>query len=246
VSDPAPAAPAGPALRAAGLSHSYGDLPVLRSIDLELPAGGTLAVLGPNGAGKSTLLRIVSTLLRPTAGSIALYGHELPREAWKLRGRIGFLGHQPLLYRDLGARENLDFHGKLFGLDGAGAERAAELLDRVGLAHRAATRVDKMSAGMVKRLAVCRALLHEPDLLVLDEPLANLDPAGAEVVAPLLGPAPGRTRVIVTHDVEAALEQADRVLGLHRDGSVAFEIAAAEVDPATAREIYSERAGAVR
>jgi ABC-type multidrug transport system ATPase subunit len=103
-----------------------------------------------------------------------------------------------------------------------------------------------MSAGMVKRLAVCRALLHEPDLLVLDEPLANLDPAGAEVVAPLLGPAPGRTRVIVTHDVEAALEQADRVLGLHRDGSVAFEIAAAEVDPATAREIYSERAGAVR
>ena len=97
MSDPAPAAPAGPALRAAGLSHSYGDLPVLRSIDLELPAGGTLAVLGPNGAGKSTLLRIVSTLLRPTAGSIALYGHELPREAWKLRGRIGFLGHQPLL-----------------------------------------------------------------------------------------------------------------------------------------------------
>ena len=160
-------------------------------------------MLGPNGAGKSTLLRIVATLLRPTAGSIALYGHELPREAWKLRGRIGFLGHQPLLYRDLGARENLDFHGKLFGLDGAGAERADELL-------------------------------------------ANLDPAGAEVVAPLLGPAPGRTRVIVTHDVEAALEQADRVLGLHRDGSVAFEIAAAEVDPATAREIYSERAGAIR
>ena len=94
-------------------------------------------MLGPNGAGKSTLLRIVSTLLRPTAGSIAVSGTELPREAWKLRGRIGFLGHQPLLYRDLGARENLDFHARLFGLAGAGAERAAELLDRVGLAHRA-------------------------------------------------------------------------------------------------------------
>src|SRR6188768_3730453 len=114
VSDRPPAAPAGPALRAAGLSHSYGDLPVLRALDLELPA----------------------------AGSIAVGGHELPREAWRLRGRIGYLGHQPLLYRDLGARENLDFHGKLFGLDGAGAERADELLDRVGLAHRAATRVD--------------------------------------------------------------------------------------------------------
>ena len=96
---------------------------------------------------------------------------------------------------------------------------------------------------MVKRLAVCRAVLHEPELMVLDEPLANLDPAGAEVVAPLLGPAPGRTRVLVTHDVGAALEDADRVLGLERDGSVAFELPADRVDAERAREIYSERTG---
>ena len=99
---------------------------------------------------------------------------------------------------------------------------------------------------MVKRLAVCRAVLHEPDLLILDEPLANLDPEGAETVAPLLGPAPGRTRVVVTHDVEAALEQADRVVGLGRDGSVAFELPVADVDAERARRIYSERIGAPR
>jgi ABC-type multidrug transport system ATPase subunit len=242
VSEPA-SEPAAPALRAAGLSLAYGGRWVLRDLALELAAGATLAVLGPNGAGKSTLLRIVATLLRPTAGSIEVLGAALPKEAWRLRGRIGFLGHQPLLYRDLDARENLAFHGRLFGLPDGGAARAGELLERVGLAARARTRVDEMSAGMVRRLAVCRTLLHEPDLLVLDEPLANLDPAAATAVAPLLGPAPGRTRIVVSHDVEAALADADRVLGLERDGTVAFESAAAEVDPDRARAIYSERAG---
>lgn len=237
--------PAAPALRAAGLCLAYGERWVLRDLDLELAAGGTLAVLGPNGAGKSTLLRIVATLLRPTEGSVEVLGAALPREAWRLRGRIGFLGHQPLLYRDLDARENLAFHGRLFGLPGGGAERAAELLEQVGLSARADARVEEMSAGMVRRLAVCRALLHEPDLLVLDEPLANLDPAAAAAVAPLLGPEPGRTRIVVSHDVEAALADADRVLGLERDGTVAFECAAAGIDPDRARAIYSERAGAV-
>jgi heme exporter protein A len=241
VSEPA-SEPAAPALRVTGLSLAYGERWVLRDISLELVTGGTLAVLGPNGAGKSTLLRIVATLLRPTEGSIEVLGAPLPDQAWKLRGRIGFLGHQPLLYRDLDARENLAFHGRLFGLRGDGAERAEELLDGVGLAARARTRVDEMSAGMVRRLAVCRALLHEPDLLVLDEPFANLDPAAAAAVAPLLGPAPGRTRVVVSHDVEAALADADRVLGLERDGTVAIESAAAEVDPGRVRAIYSERA----
>jgi len=243
VSEPVPQ-PADPrALRAAGLSHAYGDRWVLRDLDLALGGGETLAVLGPNGAGKSTLLRILATLLRPTAGSVAVGGHELPGEAWRLRGRIGYLGHQPLLYRDLDARENLAFHARLFGLGDAGAGRAADLLERVGIAGRASTRVGEMSAGMVKRVAVCRAVLHDPDLLILDEPLANLDPEGVETVAPLLGPAPGRTRVVVTHDVDAALEQADRVLGLRRDGSVAFAAPAAAVDADRARSVYSERAG---
>ena len=228
------------ALIAEDLSLAYGDRWVLRDLTLTLPPGRTLAVIGPNGAGKSTLLRIVATLLRPTAGTVAVLGSQLPREGWRLRGRIGYLGHSSLLYRDLGAAENLRFHARLFGLPDGGAERIAELLERVGLAHRAGTRVGEMSAGMVQRLAVCRAVLHEPDLLVLDEPLANLDPAAAETVAPLIGPGPGRTRVLVTHDVDAALAGADRVLALGRDGSVAFEADASAVDPERARSIYAD------
>ena len=236
MADPAPE----PALRASSLSQAYGESWVLRDLSFELPVGGTLAVIGPNGAGKSTLLRVIATLLRPTSGEVSVLGSELPGSAWRLRGRVGYLGHQALLYRDLGAAENLRFHARLFGLPEEGRERIAELLDEVSLSHRASTRVGEMSAGMVKRLAVCRALLHDPELLILDEPLANLDPAGADVVAPLLGPRPGRSRVLVTHDVAAALSGADRVLALSRDGVVAFESPASEVDPERARAIYSE------
>jgi len=228
------------ALRASGLWRAYGERWVLRDLDLELELGRTLAVIGPNGAGKSTLLRILATLLRPTGGSVELLGCALPREAWKLRGRVGYVGHSPLLYRDLGAGENLRFHARLFGLPGDGADRIAELLERVGLSHRAGTRVGEMSAGMVQRLAVCRAILHERELLVLDEPLANLDPGAAESVAPLIGPAPGRTRFLVTHDVGAALSGADRVLALARDGGVAFDRDASDVDVERARSVYSD------
>jgi len=230
----------GKAIHASGLWRAYGERWVLRDLDLDLEIGRTLAVIGPNGAGKSTLLRIAATLLRPTEGEVALLGCELPREAWKLRGRIGYVGHSSLLYRDLGAAENLRFHARLFGLPGDGSERIAELLERVGLAHRAGTRVGEMSAGMVQRLAVCRAVLHEPELLVLDEPLANLDPAAAESVAPLIGRAAGRTRILVTHDVAAALNGADRVLALARDGSVAFDRDASAVDAELARSVYSD------
>ncbi len=232
--------PGARALVADDLSLAYGDRWVLRRLSLALPRGQTLAVIGPNGAGKSTLLRIVATLLRPTEGRLAVLGCELPREAWRLRGRIGYLGHQSLLYRDLGAEENLRFHARLFGLPGGGADRIAELLERVGLAHRAGTRVGEMSAGMVQRLAVCRAVLHEPEILALDEPLANLDPAAAETVAPLIGASSGRSRILVTHDVGAALTGADRVLALARDGSVAFEGEAAAIDAERARSVYSD------
>jgi heme exporter protein A len=229
-----------PALRARSLSLAYGERWALRELDVELPAASTLAVIGPNGAGKSTLLRIVATLLRPTEGEVSVLGCALPREAWKLRGRIGYLGHTSLLYRDLTAAENLRFHARLFGLPGDGTERIAELLERVDLSHRSTTRVAEMSAGMVQRLAACRAVLHEPDLLVLDEPLANLDPAGADIVQPLIGPGEGRARVLVTHDVAAALGGSDRVLALARDGSVAFAGESAGLDPERARAVYSD------
>ena len=231
------------AVVATDLHRAYGDEWVLREVGLSLPAGETLAVIGANGAGKSTLLRILATLLRPGEGEVAVLGCELPGQAWRLRGRIGYLGHQALLYRDLSATENLRFHARLFALPDEGRDRIDQLLDAVGLAHRASTRVAEMSAGMVQRLAICRAVLHEPELLLLDEPVAHLDPAGAAVVEPLIGRAPGRTRVLVTHDVEVALGEADRVLALGRDGSVVYEGEAAALDPAGARAVYAERAG---
>jgi ABC-type multidrug transport system ATPase subunit len=204
-----------PALRLAGLRRDYGDRAALDGVGLELPAGESLLVLGPNGAGKTTLLRILATLLRPSGGEVVVLGCSLPREAWKLRGRIGYLGHEPLLYRDLSGRENLRFHARLHGLGGEAAEaRIESLLGAVKMERRADERVAELSAGMRQRLAICRCVLHEPDLLLLDEPDSNLDAEGRELAHELIGPGSGRTRVVVTHDPERHLPEADRVLRL--------------------------------
>jgi heme exporter protein A len=205
-----------------GLRRDFGELPALEGIGFELAAGESLVVLGPNGAGKTTLLRILATLLRPSGGEVRVLGARLPGEAWRARGRIGFLGHEPLLYRDLSGRENLRFHARLHGLRGAAAEdRIEELLRAVGIERRADQRSAELSAGMRQRLAICRCVLHEPELLLLDEPESNLDAEGRELARDLIGPGAGRTRVIVTHDPERALPDADQVLRLGAGGKVA-------------------------
>jgi len=208
-----------PALRLAGLRRDYGDRTVLDGIGLELGHGETLLVLGPNGAGKTTLLRILATLLRPSGGEVWAFGCALPDEAWKLRGRVGLLGHEPLLYRDLSGRENLRFHAHLHGLRGEAAEqRIAGLLAAVGMERRAEQRVAELSAGMRQRLAICRCVLHEPELLLLDEPDSNLDAEGRELARALIGPGEGRTRVVVSHDPERFEAEAQRVLRLEAGG----------------------------
>jgi heme exporter protein A len=169
---------------------------------------------------------------------VSVLGCALPREAWRVRGRIGYLGHEPLLYRDLTCAENLRFQARLHGLPDGGAKRIEALLERVGMPRLGGELVRNLSAGMVQRLAVCRALLHEPDLLLLDEPRSHLDPEAASVVEPLLGPAPGRTRVVVTHDVDAGLAEADAVLALRAGGSVAYAGAAGGLSAGDARTIY--------
>ena len=226
-----------------GLSRAYGDHLALRDVSVELGHGETLAVLGPNGAGKTTLLRILATLLRPSAGEIEVLGAALPRQAWKVRARIGFLGHEPLLYRELTVAENLAFHGRLHGLERNGAARAAELLERVGMDAAAEVRVNDLSAGMRQRVAVCRALLHEPELLLLDEPNAHLDPGASQLVEPLIGAGSGHTRVLVTHDPGAGLAGADRVLALCRDGAVAISAPAVEVSRDDLDAVYSTGGG---
>ena len=207
------------ALSAAGLRRDYGERTALEAIGFELKQGETLLVLGPNGAGKTTLLRILATLLRPSGGEVRALGCAIPAEAWKLRGRIGFLGHEPLLYRDLSGRENLRFHACLHGIEAERAEaRIEELLSAVAMERRADERVAELSAGMRQRLAICRCVLHGPELLLLDEPDSNLDAEGRELVRGLIGPAEGRTRVVVTHDPERFEGEADRVLRLEAGG----------------------------
>jgi heme exporter protein A len=203
------------ALSLDGLRKDFGERTALDGVSLELGAGQALVVLGPNGAGKTTLLRILATLLRASGGSAVVLGCELPREAWKLRGRIGYLGHEPLLYRDLSGRENLAFHARLHGIGREpAAARIETLLEAVGMERRADERVAELSAGMRQRLAICRCVLHEPELLLLDEPDSNLDEQGRGVARELVGDGSGRTRVIVTHDPDRHLPEADRVLRL--------------------------------
>ena len=216
-----------------GLERRYGDRPALRGVSIAVGEGQTLAVFGANGAGKTTLLRVLATLLRPHAGSAVVLGASLPEEAWRVRGRVGFLGHEPLLYPDLTARENLLFHARLHGVATA---RVDELLDQVGLSPRAGDVVRELSRGMVQRVAVARAVLHDPAVLLLDEPRAGLDPGAAEELEPLIGRASGRTRVIVTHDVERGLREADVVLGL-RAG--APELAGGRAAADEVRRLYS-------
>jgi heme exporter protein A len=219
------------AIELADVGRAYGDRIALAGVTLALEQGETLAVFGANGAGKTTLLRILATLLRPHRGSARVLGSELPREGYRVRGRLGFLGHEPLLYRDLTGRENLRFHARLHG---ARQTRIDELLDAVGMRRRADDPVHTYSRGMVQRTAVCRALLHEPELLLLDEPLAGLDPGAAALIAPLLATG---TRVVISHDVEHGLAEADLVLGL-RGGRVALLERAADVSPADVRALY--------
>jgi heme exporter protein A len=213
------------AIELRGLARSYGERPALRDVSASVPAGATLAVLGPNGAGKSTLLRILATLLRPHAGEVRVLGEELPRRSWAVRGRVGLLAHDPLLYRELSGRENLRFHARLHDV---GEERIERLLEEIGLARRADEPLHSLSRGTVQRLAICRAVLHAPALLLLDEPRANLDPGAAALAEPLIGRATGATRVITSHAPQDALAEADLALGL-RDGRQAFLAPAAEV-----------------
>ncbi|HUA47495.1 MAG TPA: heme ABC exporter ATP-binding protein CcmA [Solirubrobacteraceae bacterium] len=224
-----------PAIELRGLVRHFGERTVLRQVSVSVPAGATLAVLGRNGAGKSTLLRILATLLRPHAGEVSVLGEPLPRRAWAVRGRLGLLAHEPLLYRDLSGRENLGYHARLHGV---APRRVEDVLDAVGMRERADEPVRQLSRGMVQRLAICRTILHSPRVLLLDEPLANLDPAATDLVGPLIGRASGATRVLTSHDPRAALAEADLVLGLE-GGRAAFVTAPDRVEPAALERLYA-------
>jgi heme exporter protein A len=194
------AAGAGAAILLRDVTRRYGEREALRSVSTTLAPGCTLAVFGPNGAGKTTLLRMLATLLIPHSGTLRVFGSDLPRDAHRVRPQVGFLSHDPLLYRDLSGRENLDFYARLYAVPNA-AQRIAHLLEVTGMTARAGDPVASLSRGMAQRLAVCRAVLHEPRLLLLDEPRSHLDPEAAATVDSLVGPRSDTTRVLVTHDL---------------------------------------------
>ena len=205
-----------------GLVKNYGMLPVLRGVDLQIGAGEFVTLVGANGAGKTTLLRIVATLLRPTAGEVSVGGWPLPGYADRVRRHLGLVSHHALLYGDLTAAENLHFFARLYGLEEQDA-RVDRALHTVGLAARQRDPVRTFSRGMTQRLTIARATLHEPDVLLLDEPYTGLDQEASHLLDELLRreSARGRTILMITHDLAHGLNLADRIAILSRGKIVA-------------------------
>jgi len=209
---PAPLGGARAALAVRGLERSFGHVRALRGVDFALDAGDSLAVFGPNGAGKTTLLRILAGLLRPHKGEVLLDGAPLERTDAAHRRRVGLIAHYSLLYDGLTAAENLAFYARLYGLSDREA-LVTRTLEGVGLADRAGDAVGTFSRGMVQRMAIARALLHEPRIVLLDEPFSGLDQRAAATLRELLMRlrAERRTMVLVTHNIDEGLELATHV-----------------------------------
>lgn len=219
-----------PVLEAASLVRDYGPVRAVDHVSFRLGAGEFLSVFGPNGAGKTSLLRLLAGGLRPTTGEVRVSGVPLTIGDRAARSRIGILSHLSFLYGRLTARENLVFHGRLHGLEDLDS-RVPERLGDVGLDRHADSRVDTLSRGTMQRLAVARALLHDPEIVLLDEPYTGLDAYAGAMLQELLGALKdgGRTVVMVTHNLGRGLELADRV-AIQVRGRFVFEARRAELD----------------
>jgi len=224
------------------LSKVYDILPVLRKLDLTIQRSEFVALLGPNGSGKSTLLRLLCGLTRPTAGIIRVGGWQLPDEVYAVRAQIGLVSHKALLYENLSARENLQFFARLYNLPANKIDdRIKELLTEVGLVKRTNDLVRTFSRGMLQRLSIARALLHNPDILLLDEPYTGLDQDASKVLDDLLraAHADGRTIIMSTHDLQRAAELPGRVIILSR-GLIGYDQPTTELDGLKLSSTYTE------
>ncbi|WP_420628709.1 heme ABC exporter ATP-binding protein CcmA [Candidatus Leptofilum sp.] len=230
-------------IQISGLVKQYGVNSVLRGVNLHIQAGRFVTLVGPNGAGKSTLMRIVATLLQPTSGEVKIGGWLMPQFSGRVRQHIGLVSHQTLLYGDLTAAENLLFFAKLYRLND-GEARVAEALKRVGLAARQRDAVRTFSRGMMQRLTLARATIHEPDVLLLDEPYTGLDQDASALLDDLLRQEStnGRTILMITHDLVHGLNLCDRVAILSR-GKIVQEIANGEVTGNEFLDIYAAHTG---
>jgi len=212
-----------PALEIEGLSRIFGARKALDGVSFDLPSGAFLSIFGPNGAGKTTLLRTLTTLQNPSSGSAKVLGLDVVKDAVELRGRIGLISHNPLLYPDLSAEENLLFFSEMYGVEDP-AGRVRELLDSVELAHRRFDLVRTFSRGMLQRLSIARALLHRPDVLFLDEPYSGLDPHAMDILDSLIAQIRTQhTFVMVSHDLGKGLELCSHALILAKGRVVRFD-----------------------
>jgi heme exporter protein A len=233
------------ALEARGVEKWFGGQAAVRGIDFRMAPGEFLTVFGPNGAGKTTLLRLLAGSLRPTRGEIRIGGTPLDHDEEDWRARIGVLSHQTFLYGQLTAAENLRLYGRLFGVDRL-AERVEAGLRRVGLWERRDDRVKQFSRGMQQRVALARTLLHEPEIVLLDEPYTGLDPHAAAMLRGVLEQLRDgrRTVLLVTHNLSQGLELADRVV-VQVDGRWVSDEPRAAIDPAAFEHVYTARVGGV-
>jgi heme ABC exporter ATP-binding subunit CcmA len=237
-------APAPALIQVRGLVKTYGLLPVLRGLDLDIQRGESVALLGSNGSGKSTFMRLISALGKPTSGRITVGGWELPREAAAVRAQIGMVAHKPLLYENLTALENLHFFARLYHVPDRDT-RCASLLERVGLTKRANDLVRTFSRGMLQRLAIARALLHEPEVLLFDEPHTGLDQDAAAMLDAVVMDqrASGRTVLMATHELERAARLSSRIIILAR-GAVSADVPSDGMSGAELAALYAAKAGA--
>lgn len=211
------------AIKTKKLSKVFGNRRAVDNVSIEVPRGAFLSIFGPNGAGKTTLLRVLSTLSRATSGSATLMGIDLKEEPDKARDHIGLISHNSMLYPDLTAEENLLIYARLYGVEDPEA-RVLELLEAVELKHRRLDVVRTFSRGMTQRLSIARALIHDPDVVFLDEPYSGLDPHAVEIFDELIDQQrDGRTFVMVSHDLQKGFAMCSHALVLAKGKVVAFD-----------------------
>lgn len=234
------------AIEVRGLTKSFGDRLALNGVELKVKRGEALSVFGPNGAGKTTLIKVLATLLKPTTGIVRVAGLDLQKSSMEIRRKIGVISHQTFLYDELTALENLKFYGKMYDVPNL-EERIHEVITKVGLASRLHQQVRTLSRGMQQRLTIARAVLHNPPIMLLDEPETGLDENAHAMLNEMLSAFDGgqRTVIMTTHSLERGFEMGDRVAILV-EGKIAYEESKRCLDVVTLRECYYRYTGASR
>lgn len=234
------------AIEVKGITRRFGRKLVLRGIDLAVKEGEYFTIFGPNGAGKTTFIKVLAALLRPSAGSVQIAGLNLKENPVEIRRRIGVVGHQTLLYDELTTHENLKFYGMMYGVPNL-EERIHDLITKVGLTSRLHDRVRTLSRGMQQRLSIARALIHNPSIVLLDEPETGLDQYASQILLEVLNDPNSRKRtaLMTTHNMERGLEISDQVAILV-EGQIAYRESKHSLNLASLREAYCHYTGIIQ